>query len=179
MASTFETTAARLGTTLDERTTRHIGKVIVHPTSPDVAYVAALGTRTAGTPSAASSARVMAAKPWEKVSTSATARAAATSFSDPQNPTSSSPQCGRATVRPGLSTVAATGRLYRSNDDGTTWSASKARHARGSARCIGVAVSRSPESNVTAVAGGGDTDGRIVLLRAIDAVREIVSAVTW
>jgi len=28
--------------------------------------------------------------------------------------------------------------------------------------------------DVTAVAGGGDTDGRIVLLRAIDAVREIV-----
>src|SRR6267154_1479740 len=43
-------------------------------------------------------------------------------------------------------------------------------------RTILPSVSPPPATavDVTAVAGGGDTDGRIVLLRAIDAVREIV-----
>jgi hypothetical protein len=61
--------------------TRHIGKLIIHPTNPDVVFVAALSHATARIPNAAFSNRATAA--GKKSSISTTHRAALTSFSIP------------------------------------------------------------------------------------------------
>jgi len=88
--------AGKTWTNVGLKDTRHIGKLIIHPTNPDVVFVAALGMLTARTPNAASSALATAAKTGKKFSISTTAPAALTSFSIPAIPTFFSPPCGRA-----------------------------------------------------------------------------------
>ena len=122
-ACTSPPTAARRGRTSGSTRTRHIAKIRIHPTNPDIVYVAA-ARRSSSAPirSAACSARRMAARPGSRCSSRATTAGAFDLAMDPTNPnvlyaslesvqrlpwdqTSGGPDSG----------------LYKTTDGGDTW----------------------------------------------------------
>ncbi len=102
---------------------RAIGKVIVNPTNPDIAFVAALGHplrpkhRARRLPHDS-----MAARRGRRFSTRTRTRARSTSRSIRTIRIFCSPRCGRCGARRGIMASGGPGSgLYRSNDGGTTW----------------------------------------------------------
>jgi photosystem II stability/assembly factor-like uncharacterized protein len=69
------TDAGRTWSNVGLRATKHIGRICVHPSNPDIVYVAALGDVFGPTRSAASSARAMEEERGRRSSTAATALA--------------------------------------------------------------------------------------------------------
>ena len=60
------TDAGRTWTNVGLKDSQHIGRIVVHPTDPNTVYVAALGSSTPTTKSAASTRRPTAARRWTK-----------------------------------------------------------------------------------------------------------------
>ena len=86
-ASTSRSTAGKTWIHLGLADTHHIGRVVVHPTNPDVVYVAALGHLWGPNRSAASSRRPTAARPGSTRSSSSTRTPAFIDVAmDPENP---------------------------------------------------------------------------------------------
>jgi photosystem II stability/assembly factor-like uncharacterized protein len=102
--------------------TRHIGAVIVHPTNPDVAFVAALGHAYGANTERGIFRTRDGGKSWEKVLYLDDRTGAIDVVFDPQNPHVLFAAMWEGYRTPWtLNSGGAKDGLYRSNDDGTTW----------------------------------------------------------
>jgi photosystem II stability/assembly factor-like uncharacterized protein len=129
--------------------TRHIGKVIVHPNNPDVAFVAALG-HAYGTNTERGIFRTRdGGKTWERVLYFDDRTGAIDIVFDPQNPHVLFAAMWEGYRTPWtLNSGGEKDGLYRSNDDGTTWKRVEGNGMpEGPLGRIGVAVSGA-DSNV-------------------------------
>ena len=129
--------------------TRHVGKVIVHPTNPDVALVAALG-HAYGTNNERGIFRTRdGGKTWEKVLYLDDRTGGIDIVFDPQNPHVLFAAMWEGYRTPWtLNSGGDKDGLYRSNDDGTTWKRVEGNGMpEGPLGRIGVAVSGA-DSNV-------------------------------
>ncbi len=102
--------------------TRHIGAVIIHPTNPDVAFVAALGHAYGPNPERGIFRTRDGGKSWEKVLYLDDRTGGIEVVFDPQNPHILFAAMWEGSRTPwSLTSGGAKDGLYRSGDDGTTW----------------------------------------------------------
>ncbi len=129
--------------------TRHIGKVIVHPTNPDVAFVAALGHAYGANTERGIFRTRDGGKAWEKVLYLGDRTGGSDIVFDPQNPHVLFAAMWEGHRTPWtLNSGGDKDGLYRSNDDGTTWKRVEGNGMpEGPLGRIGVAVSGA-DSNV-------------------------------
>jgi photosystem II stability/assembly factor-like uncharacterized protein len=143
------TDAGKTWTNIGLRDTRHIGAVIVHPTNPDIVYVAALG-HAYGPNSERGVFRTRdGGKTWEKVLFADDRTGAIEIVFDPKNPHVLFAAMWEGWRTPWtLNSGGAKDGLYRSADDGTTWKRVEGNGMpEGPLGRIGVAVSGA-DSNV-------------------------------
>jgi photosystem II stability/assembly factor-like uncharacterized protein len=116
------TDAGKTWTNVGLRDTRHIGAVIIHPTNPDIAYVAALG-HAYGPNSERGVFRTRdGGKTWEKVLYLDDRTGAIEVVFDPKNPHILFAAMWEGWRTPWtLNSGGAKDGLYRSSDDGSTW----------------------------------------------------------
>ncbi len=136
-------------TNIGLKDSRHIGKVIVHPTNPDVAFVAALGHAYGPNTERGIFRTRDGGKTWEKVLYFDDRTGGIDIVFDPQNPHVLFAAMWEGYRRPWmLNSGGDKDGLYRSNDDGTTWKRVEGNGMpEGSLGKIGVAVSGA-DSNV-------------------------------
>jgi photosystem II stability/assembly factor-like uncharacterized protein len=114
--------AGKTWTNIGLKDTRHIGKVIIHPTNPDVVFVAALG-HAYGTNTERGIFRTRdGGKTWEKVLYLDDRTGGIDIVFDPKNPHILFAAMWEGYRTPwSLNSGGAKDGLYRSNDDGNTW----------------------------------------------------------
>jgi photosystem II stability/assembly factor-like uncharacterized protein len=136
--------------------TRHIGAVIVHPTNPDVAFVAALG-HAYGTNAERGIFRTRdGGKTWEKVLYLDDRTGGIDVVFDPQNPHVLFAAMWEGYRTPWtLNSGGAKDGLYRSNDDGTTWK-----------RIEGNGIPEGPLGRIGVSVSGGDSNVVYALIEA-------------
>src|SRR5882672_9361965 len=133
--------------------TRHIGKVIVHPTNPDVAFVAALGHAYGANTERGIFRTRDGGKAWEKVLYLGDRTGGSDIVFDPQNPHVLFAAMWEGYRTPWtLNSGGDKDGLYRSNDDGTTWKRVEGNGMpEGPLGKIGVAVSGADPNVVYAL----------------------------
>jgi photosystem II stability/assembly factor-like uncharacterized protein len=143
------TDAGKTWTNIGLRDTRHIGAVIVHPTNPDIVYVAALGHAYGPNPERGVFRTRDGGKTWEKVLFADDRTGAIEIVFDPKNPHVLFAAMWEGWRTPWtLNSGGAKDGLYRSADDGTTWKRVEGNGMPdGPLGRIGVAVSGA-DSNV-------------------------------
>jgi photosystem II stability/assembly factor-like uncharacterized protein len=143
------TDAGKTWTNIGLRDTRHIGAVIVHPTNPDIVYVAALGHAYGPNPERGVFRTRDGGKTWEKVLFADDRTGAIEIAFDPKNPHVLFAAMWEGWRTPWtLNSGGAKDGLYRSADDGTTWKRVEGNGMpEGPLGRIGVAVSGA-DSNV-------------------------------
>jgi photosystem II stability/assembly factor-like uncharacterized protein len=140
--------AGKTWTNIGLKDTRHIGAVIVHPTNPDVVFVAALGHAYGANTERGIFRTRDGGKTWEKVLYLDDRTGGIEVVFDPQNPHVLFAAMWEGYRTPWtLNSGGAKDGLYRSNDDGTTW-----KHIEGNGIPEGplgrIGVSVSGDSNV-------------------------------
>jgi photosystem II stability/assembly factor-like uncharacterized protein len=141
--------AGKTWTNIGLKDTRHIGKVIIHPTNPDLVFVAALG-HAYGTNTERGIFRTRdGGKNWEKVLYLDDRTGGIDIVFDPRNPHILFAAMWEGYRTPwSLNSGGAKDGLYRSNDDGSTWKRVEGNGIpEGPLGRIGVAVSGA-DSNV-------------------------------
>ena len=109
-------------TNIGLKETRHIGAVIIHPTNPDVVFVAALGHAYGPNPERGIFRTRDGGKSWEKVLYLDDKTGGIEVVFDPQNPHILFAAMWEGSRTPwSLNSGGAKDGLYRSGDDGTTW----------------------------------------------------------
>jgi photosystem II stability/assembly factor-like uncharacterized protein len=133
--------------------TRHIGAVIIHPTNPDVAFVAALGHAYGPNPERGIFRTRDGGKTWEKVLYLDDRTGAIEVVFDPHNPHILFAAMWEGYRTPwSLNSGGAKDGLYRSDDDGNTWKRIEGNGLpEGPLGRISVAVSGSDSSVVYAL----------------------------
>jgi photosystem II stability/assembly factor-like uncharacterized protein len=141
--------AGRTWTNIGLKDTRHIGAVIVHPTNPDVAFVAALGHAYGANAERGVFRTRDGGKTWEKVLYLDDRTGAIDVVFDPHNPHVLFAAMWEGYRTPwSLNSGGDKDGLYRSSDDGTTWKRIEGNGMPdGPLGRIGVAVSGA-DSNV-------------------------------
>ncbi|HXT23633.1 MAG TPA: glycosyl hydrolase [Candidatus Eisenbacteria bacterium] len=143
------TDAGKTWTNVGLKDTRHIGAIIIHPTNPDVVFVAALG-HAYGPNSVRGVFRTRdGGRTWERVLYLDDRTGAIDVVFDPQNPHILFAAMWEGWRTPWtLNSGGAKDGLYRSNDDGTTWKRLEGEGLpEGPLGRIGVSVSNA-DSNV-------------------------------
>ncbi len=116
------TDAGKTWTNVGLKDTRHIGAVIIHPTNPDVVYVAALGHAYGPNTERGIFRTRDGGKSWEKVLYLDDRTGGIDVVFDPHNPHVLFAAMWEGWRTPWtLNSGGAKDGLYRSNDDGTTW----------------------------------------------------------
>ncbi len=141
--------AGKTWTNIGLKDTRHIGKLIIHPTNPDVVFIAALG-HAYGTNTERGIFRTRSGgKTWEKVLYLDDRTGGIDIVFDPRNPHILFAAMWEGYRTPwSLNSGGAKDGLYRSNDDGSTWKRVEGNGIpEGPLGRIGVAVSGA-DSNV-------------------------------
>jgi photosystem II stability/assembly factor-like uncharacterized protein len=116
------TDAGKTWTNVGLKDTRHIGKVIVHPTNPDVAFVAALGHAYGANTERGIFRTRDGGRTWEKVLYLDDHTGGIDIVFDPNNPHVLFAAMWEGYRTPWtLNSGGEKDGLYRSNDDGTTW----------------------------------------------------------
>jgi len=143
------TDAGKTWSNVGLKDSRHIGKVIVHPTNPDVAFVAALGHAYGPNPERGVFRTRDGGIIWEKVLYLDDRTGAIDITFDPNNPHVLFAAMWEGYRTPWmLNSGGAKDGLYRSNDDGTTWKRVEGHGMpEGPLGRIGVAISGA-DSNV-------------------------------
>jgi photosystem II stability/assembly factor-like uncharacterized protein len=141
--------AGKTWTNIGLKDTRHIGAVIVHPTNPDVAFVAALGHAYGANAERGVFRTRDGGKTWEKVLYLDDRTGAIDVLFDPHNPHVLFAAMWEGYRTPwSLNSGGEKDGLYRSSDDGTTWQRIEGNGLpEGPLGRIGVAVSGA-DSNV-------------------------------
>ena len=145
-ASTARSTAAGPGATWGSRRPSASHRIVLHPTNPDVAWVAALGQAWGENPERGVFKTEDGGKSWTRCSTSTRGPAPPTWRSIRAIPTSCSPRCGSTGAGPGSSSPAARapGSTSRSTAGGPGSAyAEEDGLPKGDLGRIGIAVSRS------------------------------------
>jgi len=116
------TDAGKMWTNVGLKDTRHIGAIIIHPTNPDVVFVAALGHAYGPNTERGVFRTRDGGKSWEKVLYLDDRTGAIDVVFDPQNPHILFAAMWEGWRTPWtLNSGGARDGLYRSSDDGTTW----------------------------------------------------------
>ena len=116
------TDAGKTWTNVGLKDTRHIGAVIIHPTNPDIVYVAALGHAYGPNTERGIFRTRDGGKTWEKVLYLDDRTGGIEVVFDPHNPHVLFAAMWEGWRTPWtLNSGGAKDGLYRSNDDGTTW----------------------------------------------------------
>src|SRR5690242_13139586 len=116
------TDAGKTWTNVGLKDTRHIGAIVIHPTNPDIVYVAALGHAYGPNTERGIFRTRDGGKSWEKVLYLDDRTGAIDVVFDPQNPHILFASMWEGWRTPWtLNSGGAKDGLYRSTDDGTTW----------------------------------------------------------
>ena len=116
------TDAGKIWTNVGLKDTRHIGAVIIHPTNPDIVFVAALGHAYGPNPDRGIYRTRDGGKTWEKVLYLDDRTGGVDIVFDPHNPHVLFAAMWEGWRTPWtLNSGGAKDGLYRSGDDGTTW----------------------------------------------------------
>src|SRR5579863_438602 len=116
------TDAGKIWTNVGLKDTRHIGAVIIHPTNPDIVFVAALGHAYGPNPDRGIYRTRDGGKTWEKVLYLDDRTGGVEVVFDPHNPHVLFAAMWEGWRTPWtLNSGGAKDGLYRSNDDGSTW----------------------------------------------------------
>jgi len=135
---------------------RHIGKLIVHPTNPDVVFVAALGHAYGANTERGIFRTRDGGKTWEKVLYVNDRTGGIDIVFDPQNPHVLFAAMWEAYRTPwSLNSGGEKSGLYRSGDDGTTW-----KHIEGNG------FPEGPLGRIGVGVAGGDSDVVYALIEA-------------
>jgi photosystem II stability/assembly factor-like uncharacterized protein len=136
--------AGRTWTHLGLVETRHIGRVVVHPTNPDIAYVAALGNLWKPNPERGVFKTTDAGRTWTKVLYVDTLTGAVDLVMDPANPNTLYAATYQRLRRAwGFNGGGPGSGIYRSTDGGSTWRRLANGLPSGDAGRIGLAIAAS------------------------------------
>jgi photosystem II stability/assembly factor-like uncharacterized protein len=150
------TDAGRTWTNVGLKDTRHIGAVVIHPTNPDIVFVAALGHAYGPNAERGIFRTRNGGQNWEKVLYLDDRTGAIDVVFDPQNP-----HILFATMWEGyrtpwsLNSGGAKDGLYRSSDDGTTWK-----------RLEGDGLPEGPLGRISVSVSGADSNVVYALIEA-------------
>jgi photosystem II stability/assembly factor-like uncharacterized protein len=137
--------------------TRHIGRVIVHPTNPDIVFVAALGHAHGPNAERGVFRSLDGGKSWEKVLYKDENTGAIDITFDPHNARILYASLWEARRTPwGLTSGGPGSGLYKSVDGGTTWQRLERGLPKGILGRIGVTVSGADSSRVYAIVEASD-----------------------
>jgi photosystem II stability/assembly factor-like uncharacterized protein len=148
--------AGKTWTNVGLKDTRHIGAVIVHPTNPDVVFVAALGHAYGPNEERGIFRTRDGGKTWEKVLYLNNRTGAIDVVFDPQNPHVLFAAMWEGWRTPwSLNSGGEQSGLYRSNDDGSTWK-----------RLTGNGLPAGPLGRIAVGVAGGDSNVVYALIEA-------------
>jgi len=150
------TDAGKTWTNVGLKDTRHIGAVIVHPTNPDVAFVAALGHAYGPNTERGIYRTRDGGKTWDKVLYLDDRTGGIDVVFDPQNPHILFAAMWEGWRTPWtLNSGGAKDGLYRSSDEGTTWK-----------RLEGDGIPEGPLGRISVSVSGGDPNVVYALIEA-------------
>jgi photosystem II stability/assembly factor-like uncharacterized protein len=150
------TDAGKTWTNIGLKDSRHIGKLIVHPTNPDVVFVAALGHAYGANTERGIFRTRDGGKTWEKVLYINDRTGGIDIVFDPQNPHVLFAAMWEAYRTPwSLNSGGEKSGLYRSGDDGMTWK-----------RIEGNGFPEGPLGRIGVGVAGGDSDVVYALIEA-------------
>jgi photosystem II stability/assembly factor-like uncharacterized protein len=150
------TDAGKTWTNVGLKDTRHIGAVIVHPTNPDVVFVAALGHAYGPNTERGIFRTRDGGKTWEKVLYLDDRTGGIDIVFDPQNPHILFAAMWEGYRTPWtLNSGGAKDGLYRSNDDGATWK-----------RIEGNGIPEGPLGRISVSVSGADSNVVYALIEA-------------
>ncbi|HET8922874.1 MAG TPA: hypothetical protein VFN26_07730 [Candidatus Acidoferrum sp.] len=148
--------AGKTWTNIGLKDTRHIGAVVVHPTNPDVAFVAALGHAYGPNTERGIFRTRDGGKTWEKVLYLDDRTGGIDVVFDPQNPHILFAAMWEGWRTPWtLNSGGAKDGLYRSNDDGATWK-----------RIEGNGIPEGPLGRISVSVSGADSNVVYALIEA-------------
>ena len=150
------TDAGKTWTNVGLKDTRHIGKVIIHPTNPDVVFVAALGHAYGPNTDRGIFHTRDGGKTWEKVLYLDDRTGGIDIIFDPSNPHVLFASMWEGYRTPWtLNSGGEKDGIYRSNDDGTTWK-----------RIEGNGIPEGPLGRIGLAMSGGDSNIVYALIEA-------------